>query len=143
MLMLLGATPFAHAATKARTKTVKPTVSISGSAIEGQTLSAVIRPTGYKKGVAAFLRCNDTGWCRVNAVRNTYRLTNDDVGFRIRVVLVRKGSLKDLKRINNKDFKPLAISAFTDKVRGRAPVNTMLPAIDGIARVGYLLTAYD
>jgi hypothetical protein len=109
--------------------------TISGSLIEGQTLSAepgtwtARNPLTYSY---TWWRCRASGPCvRVGAHERTYTLTLADVDSTIRVS-VRAGTIDGAKE---------AESAKTPTVKPHAPVNTSPPTFSGTARVGAELTA--
>ncbi len=137
-----GSTPATSAATAtvlpaAPTNTALPTVS--GSAVEGQTLSASkgtwsVEPTsvGYQ-----WEDCNAFGEGCLSiggATASSYKLTASDVGHTLRVVV----------SASNAGGSTPAISGTTPTVlpdSPLAPVNVKRPSIGGTAQVGQALTA--
>jgi hypothetical protein len=121
--------------------TVEP--QISGSAIQGQTLTAT---TGTWTGTAItyafqWRRCpkdggfGDASNCAViaGATTNTYMLANADVGFTIRVRVTATNVDGSASKASN----PTAVVA----AAGVGPVNTAQPTISGTPQVGQTLTA--
>jgi hypothetical protein len=111
--------------------------TISGSAREGQTLTASNgtwsgNPTSFSY---AWQRCSSTGTdCASipDATNRTYTPGSADVDHRLRVVVTAR----------NADGQSNASSAPTDVVSGgNAPVNTAKPTISGTPKVGEELTA--
>ncbi|HEY2741626.1 MAG TPA: hypothetical protein VGI69_05540, partial [Gaiellaceae bacterium] len=133
---LLGALPSALAASGPPVNTSPPT--ISGTAIQGQTLTAnrgswSHRPTSY---AYQWQRCNASGGSCASlagATATSYILTGDDVGSRVRVVVT----------TSNSSGSGTANSALTAVVQGPAtpPANTAPPTISGTAQDGQILTA--
>jgi hypothetical protein len=118
----------------APTNTVLP--SVSGSAVEGQTLSA---STGTWTGSPASFAyqwedCNTAGAACVNvsgATSASYKLAAGDVGHTLRVVVTASNAGGDAE----------AASAATATVTPLAPTNTVLPSVSGSAEEGQTLSA--
>ncbi|HEX8742294.1 MAG TPA: hypothetical protein VF712_04090 [Thermoleophilaceae bacterium] len=133
-----GATSAQTAAVTVRPPANSSAPTISGTARDGQTLTA---STGAWTGTSIaysyrWLRCDSAGGaCAAiaNATAATYLLTPSDVGRTIRVEVT--GS--------NSGGSAVATSAQTAAVAARAPVNATPPAIGGSARDGQTLTAAD
>ena len=137
-----GSTKATSAATAAVTlipppvNTVLP--AVSGSAVEGQTLSATTgswegSPTSYGY---QWEDCNTAGQACANianATSSTYKLTSTDVGHTLRVVVTATNTGGSTK----------ASSAATGTVAAvpAAPVNTALPTVGGSAMEGQTLSA--
>jgi alpha-tubulin suppressor-like RCC1 family protein len=124
------------------TVTTGPPVSIvlpvvSGSAVEGQTLTA---STGTWAGTEPITytykwqSCNNKGESCTNisgATSSTYVLTAGNVGGTVRVEVLAKNSVSSAS----------AFSVVTAVVTVKPPENTLLPAISGTAKEGETLTA--
>ena len=111
--------------------------AVSGSAVEGQTLSARAgswegSPTSY---TYQWEDCNTSGEACANISRATssaYKLTSTDVGHTLRVVVTATNTGGSTK----------ATSAATATIApGPAPVNKTLPLISGLAIEGQTLSA--
>jgi hypothetical protein len=112
--------------------------AVSGSAVQGQTLSASQgswsnNPTGY---AYQWRRCDTNGANCVDiggATTQTYVLAAGDVGSTVRVAVT----------ASNAGGSATAVSAPTGVVQAApvAPVNTALPTISGTAQQGQTLTA--
>lgn len=109
--------------------------SVSGSLIEGQTLTAEPGTWTARNPITytyTWARCRASGPCvRVGERGRTYTPTLTDVDSTIRVS-VRAGTIDGAKE---------ADSAQTPPVKPHAPVNTGPPTFSGAARVGAELTA--
>jgi hypothetical protein len=134
-----GSTPATSAATgtvvpPAPTNTVQP--SVSGSAVEGQTLSASTgtwlgSPTSY---AYQWEDCNTAGEACANiggATSSSYKLASGDVGHTVRVVVT----------ASNAGGSTPASSAATGTVVPPAPANTALPSVSGVTEEGQTLSA--
>jgi hypothetical protein len=118
----------------APTNTTLP--SVSGSAVEGQTLSAsngtwTGSPTSFSY---QWEDCNTSGEACANvsgATSSSYKLAAGDVGHTLRVVVTASNAGGSAK----------ASSAATAKVLPLAPSNTVLPAVSGSAVEGQTLSA--
>ena len=137
-----GSTKATSAATATVTPVPAPPVNtalpaVSGSAVEGQTLSATTgswegSPTSY---TYQWEDCNTSGEACANiskATSSTYKLTSTDVGHTLRVVVTATNTGGSTK----------ATSAATATIApGPAPVNKALPLISGLAIEGQTLSA--
>ena len=114
---------------------------VSGSPVEGQTLSAstgvvVRQPTSF---TYQWEDCNTSGEACANiTVRRviTYKLTSADVGHTLRVVVTATNSGGPAKATS-------AATAAVTATPPPAPVNSALPAISGSAVEGQTLSAID
>lgn len=114
--------------------------SISGSAIVGNTLTA---HNGAWNGTQPFMfsyqwtRCSSTGTGCVNipdaAQSQTYILTSDDAGHRLRVIVTAQNSAGTSSR-------NAALTAIVKMPSANAPVNTTRPSISGSAVENNTLT---
>ncbi|MGA2455221.1 MAG: hypothetical protein ABSG93_17050 [Solirubrobacteraceae bacterium] len=138
-----GSTPASSTATAtveappppgAPTNTALP--AVSGSAVEGQTLSASTgtwsgSPTSYGY---QWEDCNSSGEACANvsgATSATYKLSASDVGHTLRVVVTATNAGGSTK----------ATASATGTVVPLAPSNTVLPAVSGTAEEGQTLSA--
>jgi PKD domain-containing protein len=131
-LMLLHAAP----AFAAPTLTVAP--SVSGTTVDGETLTAndgswtgagVDPVTTSRQWQRCFTICQDI----VGGTDPTYELTGDDIGATIQIVV----TATDPADAGT----DTATSAAVGPVQAAPPVNTTLPTVTGTTRVGQQLTA--
>ncbi|MEA2475147.1 MAG: large repetitive protein, partial [Thermoleophilaceae bacterium] len=133
-----GATSAQTAAVTVRPPANTAAPTISGTARDGQTLTAA---NGTWTGTSIaysyrWMRCDSSGAnCAAiaNATGSTYVLVSADVGRTIRVEVTG----------TNSGGNAVATSSQTAVVAARAPANTAAPAISGTARDGQTLSATD
>ncbi len=127
--------------------------SISGTPVEGQTLTGSNGSWLYSDGTSCHSECSYTWqWQRCNAggggcvdipgvTSQTYVLTSADVGNRPRVVVTMHKIDCDARNQNCKEVTDSAPSSPTAVVQGRAPTTSTPPTIGGTVQEGQVLTA--